>query len=231
MNNKWLIFFTVILFSSCIEEVVYEKVQPEGQKDETRFKAKFRGKYYDKEACYRLEVKKKTITEHLHIETTLHKSMLPKFELELKKEDNSTLDYKLIEKGDSILVKVDHEENIFTIGKNQKLRYYDGIYFLNYIDTNKLATENTLWYVKTLSKKNGELILGNLPAEEKYLEKLETIFPLSPIKDEEDETIGYKASPSKEHWREFIAKELYNVSKVYNKKKPKTSCNELVIDF
>ena len=74
--------------------------------------------------------------------------MLPKFELELKKEDNSTLDYKLIEKGDSILVKVDHEENIFTIGKNQKLRYYDGIYFLNYIDTNKLATENTLWYVK-----------------------------------------------------------------------------------
>lgn len=231
MKNTLLIMLGILLLTSCIEEVVYEKVQPEGIKNEKRFNSKFRGKYYDNETCFTIEIKKKSIIERLHIETTIHKTKVPSFKLELSNENNSTLDYKLIEKGDSVLVKLDHKETIFAIGKDQKLRYYDGVYFLNYKDTNKLETNQNLWNVKILSLKDDKLIMGKLPAEEDYLENLKTIFPLSPIKDKDDETIGYKTSPSQNNWSQFINEEAYSIYKEYSKKKTNKKCSELVVDF
>lgn len=231
MRKLPILFLCILLLSSCIEELVYDKVQPEQVKDSKRFKSKFRGKYYSDGGCYTFEVKKKEIIGSLRIESMIHKDDMPQFKLDIKTDGNEKLDYKLIEKGDSILVKGEYSETIFAIGDKQKLRYYDGVYFLNYRDTSEFASIHKLWHVKLLTLKNDNLILGHLPAEEDYLKGIENIMSLSPITDNDDETIGYKAAPTKENWSRFIREKAYAIEKSYIKKKIKNSCKDFVLDF
>lgn len=231
MRHRLLLFLSIILLSSCIEEIVYEQAQPEQSKDQKRFKSKFRGKYYGDSGCYTFEVKKKKIIGHWKFEGMVHKDNVPLIELDINKEAKEKVNYKVVHKGDSALVKATFKETIFAISDKQKLRYHEGVYFLNYMDTNNYADTLQLWSIKTLALDGDEIQLGHLPASEEYVEDISRIFPLKEIKDEDDDTIGYQAAPTMEEWSRFIRKKAYKVDKSFSVKKTKASCDKFSIEF
>jgi len=207
----------LLAFSSCIQELNFEEPQPTENKNETKFKNKFRGEYLCIEDSSILVIDKNKITQNWDIETKLTKTQIDTIsELELKDGllyiENNELPLNVDFLGDTAVVSYKYKEIIFNISDEELLRYFKGIYFLNY-----KQSENS-WNVKTLSfNKDGFLTINKIYANEDEIKKIKDLTNIEETIDDEGTIIDYTVHPTRKELKEILKSNLFKEGKTFIK--------------
>jgi len=219
MKKTAFISLTILLlaFSSCIQELSFKEAQPTEKKNETKFKNKFRGEYLCIEDSSILIISKNKITQNWNIETKLTKTQIDTTsELEFKDGlvyiENNEVPLNIDYLGDTAIISYKYEETIFNISDNQLLRYFKGIYFLNY-----KQFENS-WNVKTLSfNKAGILSINKIHVSEEEIKKIKDLTNIEETTDDKGAIIDYTVHPTKKELKEILKSNLFKEGKTFIK--------------
>lgn len=212
-----LILIISIALTSCVPELNFEEAQPTEKKNESKFKNKFQGTYLCIEDSSLLTIDKEKIVQHWDIETKITKTQIDSTsELELKDGllyvQNNEVPLQINFLGDTALVSYKFEETIFNISDEQLLRYFKGIYFLNY-----KKTENS-WNVKTLSfNKDGVLSINKIYLEDNEVERIKSMTNVEEITNNKGEVVDYKVRPTKKEMKEILKSNLFKEGKEFIK--------------
>ena len=207
----------LLAFSSCNQELNFEEPQPTEKKNETKFKNKYRGEYLCIEDSSILIISKNKITQSWDIETKLTKTQIDTTsELELKDGllyiESNELPLNVDFLGDTAVVSYNYKDTIFSISDEQLLRYFKGIYFLNY-----KQFENS-WNVKTLSfNKEGMLTINKIYANEEDVEKIKDLTNIVETTDDEGTVIDYTVHPTRKELKEILKSNLFKEGKTFIK--------------
>jgi len=192
-----------------VPELRFEEPQPSGDRNENKFKRKYQGTYLCLDDSSILTIDKNKIIQEWHIVTKLTKAQLDTTEgIEIKdgllysKDSEEPLPVEFI--GDTAVLTFDFDKTIFQISDNQVLRYFKGLYFLNFREP------DSLWTVKALKlDKEGILTIKRIYGGENEIQKIKDMTTVEEITDEEDKVVDYKVRPTKKELKEIMKSDLF----------------------
>lgn len=114
--------------------------------------------------------------------------------------------------GDSGTINWEHKDTIITISNDQIIRYFKGMYFLNF------KTSGDLWNVTTMSlDKNAILKLRKITGGDEEIEQIKNATTLTEIVDDEGVLIDYKIRPTKKELKEMLKLDIFKVEESFQK--------------
>lgn len=207
----FLILAAISLFS-CEPPVTFTEPQPAGEKDQSRFPMRYRGKYRSLTDESLLTITDKVLIRDYDFRLYLTKSGLDSNEVLLG-------DSMLIETGrhDSIRVRVQNDtiswnyhstDTIFNLAAGTHLRKMKGYYFLN----SPYGSEN--WYVQKIWLSKGKITIAEISSPEE-IELLTAITEL-PSDTAASRTVF---SPGAKQFKSFIKQNGFSAEEVFERVK------------
>jgi len=217
MNNLKLITFLILIgFTSCGPQVTFDKPQPDGVKNLSKFPKRIQGKFIRLSDNKQLEITNNTIIETSDFEL---KENINQLDSNLKIIGDSVLDLNTNHKekinliGDSILIRFHYTDTIFTIDSNNIVRKFKGYYFLNRID-------EFGWDVEKMDFKNGQLRISRIDSKE----DIENLVALSDSK--QDTVTNFHIKITKKQFKKYIRNDGFNDTETYLKIKNRVGKGE-----
>ncbi len=218
--RHFLYLLNILLFlslTSCVQDLNFEEPQPSGDKNESKFKNKFQGVYLCLEDSSILTIERVNIVQQWHITANITKTQIDTTdEIELKNgllyTVNDAEPFHVIFSGDTAELSYDYDKTIFELGDNQLLRYFKGMYFLNFKES-----EN-LWSVKTLTfDKEGILSINRIYGGEQEIQRIKEMTTVEEITDKQGKVVDYKVKPTKKELKEILNSDLFKEGKNFQK--------------
>lgn len=190
-------------------DLSFEEPQPSGDRDENKFKRKYQGTYLCLGDSSILTIDKNKIIQEWHIVAKLTKAQLDTTEgIEIKdgllysEDSEEPLPVEFI--GDTAILTYDFDKTIFQLSDDQVLRYFKGLYFLNFREP------DNLWTVKTLTlDKEGILTISRIYGGEDEIQKIKDMTTVEEITDKEGKVVDYKVRPTKKELKEIMKSDLF----------------------
>lgn len=215
-----ILFFT-FTFTSCLPELKFENPQPVEQKNERKFKNKYQGTYLCLSDNSILTIKKDKIIQEWHVMTKLTRAQIDSIkEIELKEGllyiEGNEVPFSIVFTGDTALLTYNFSKIIFQLSDDQVLRYFKGMYFLNYKES------DDFWTVKTVTlDKEGVLVFNRIYGGEEEINKIKKITSVEEITDNEGKVLNYKVKPTEKELKEIMKSDLFKEGKRFQKIKVK----------
>ena len=212
-----LTLLVILTMASCTPELNFEEPQPTEDKDEKKIKNKFRGTYLCLADSSILTIDKYSMVQAWHIVVEMTKIQVDTTEgIEIRgglmyvEDMPEPLPIQI--NGDTVVVNWDYNKTIFKISDDHVLRYFKGLYFLNYKES-----EN-LWTVKTMKlDKDGILTLNKIYGGPEEIDKIKSITTIEEITDEEGKVIEYKIRPTKKELKEIMRSNIVSIGNEFQK--------------
>lgn len=214
-NSHWLIIFFLII--SCTPEINFEEPQPEGDRNELKFRNKFQGSYLSMHDSAILTVYEDKIVQKWHLVIEVPKAEFDTTEgIEIRdgmiysKEIPEPLPFR--QHGDTIVIDWDFDLTIFDISPDQVLRYYKGLYFLNY------KKPDNFWNVKVVSlNRKGILQINKVYGGQQQIEGLKQITEVDDILDESGNVVAHKIHPTRRELKDILKSDAFREGSEFQK--------------
>lgn len=200
-----------------MQDLNFEEPQPSGDKDENKFKNKFQGSYLCLEDSSILTIGKDNIVQQWRITANITKTQIDTTdEIELKDgllyTDNDAEPFHVIFRGDTAELTYDYDKIIFELADNQLLRYYKGMYFLNFKES------EDLWSVKTVTlDKEGILTINRIHGGEQEIQMIKEMTSVDTITDKQGKIVDYRVRPTRKELKEILKSDLFKEGKEFQK--------------
>jgi len=188
----------------------FDEPQPTGDRNENKFKNKYQGNYLSLGDSSILTIDNDKIIQEWNILVKLTKTQIDTTEgIKLRDGLLYSKDYEkpfpLKFNGDTAILSYQYNDTIFKLSKDQILRYFKGIYFLNYREP------SDIWNVKTMKLDNeGILILNTIYGGEAEIKKIQDMTDVKEITDKEGRIVDYKVSPTRKELKEILKSDLFH---------------------
>lgn len=210
------IVLSCLILTGCVDELNFEEPQPVESKNEDHFKSKFTGLYLCIEDSSLLTIDKKTIVREWHFEHyTTNAEIDSSDDLEIKegkiysKEISAFLSMET--KGDTVILKGDILDTIFSIEEGQVLRIFKGQYFLNQ------QQADGFWTVSLLSLDKNILTTKHIQVGETDIEKIKDVTTVEEIVNDEGKVVDYSVKPTRKEIKRILRSDIFSESSVYRK--------------
>ena len=195
----------------------FEEPHPSNDKNENKFKRKYQGTYLCLSDSSILTIDKDKIIQEWYIVAKFTKAQLDTTEgIEIKEgllySEDSKEPFPVEFIGDTAVLEYHFNKTIFRLSDNQVLRYFKGLYFLNFRES------DNLWTVKTLTlDKEGILTINRIYGGEEEIQKIKDITTVEEITDDEGKVVDYKVRPTKKELKEIMKSDLFKEGTQFQK--------------